>query len=144
MTVDAAFVEALAGYVQDDDFTAAQFALYLAWAEDDVATDAPALAGTARDQAVALRVAHYVALRDSRGGEYSTEKSGDWQGTRATAAGETSWSAAYAAHLERELAKVGDAVQPSCGVERADANGSRAFALSDQPLPRMGSNGGLL
>lgn len=139
MAVDAEYVEGLAGYVQDTDYTSTQLTLYLGWAEDDLVTDAPHLTGTARDRAIGLLVAHFIAFIKSGGGEFSTEKSGDWSGTRATAAGETPWLVAYHAHIAKSTAA---GIQPSTGVLRADANGSSAFALSDQALPHLSVDGG--
>jgi len=132
MPADAALVEDLAGYVEGTDFTSAQFVRYLGWAEDQVATDAPNISGSALDQALGLLVAHYIARKATNGGEYQTEKSGDWSGTRATAAGETAWLVAYRALLEKN-----GTVQPSAGIVRADRIASRAFALSDQRLPEV-------
>jgi hypothetical protein len=138
MTVDADFVEDLSGYLEGSDFTAAQFSRYLGWAQAQIAKDAPALSGVALDEATALLIAHYIARRLSSAGEYSSEKSGDWQGTRATGAGSSSWLLEYQRRIAEEAeTAAADGVQPAAGIERADRRTSAAFALSDQPLPSM-------
>jgi hypothetical protein len=132
MTADAALVEIISEYVEGVDFTSAQFARYLAQALADFEEENPGLVGVTADEAVALLICHRIARKKSGAGEYSTERSGDWQGTRATAAGETSWLVAYRALLGKA------SVQPSSGVTRVDARASKAFALSDQKLPGVG------
>lgn len=136
MTVDANLIADLSDYTEGTDFTSSQFTRYLAQAQAEFSLDDPGISGDLADEAVGLLVCHRIYRLRTKGGEFSSEKSGDWSGTRAAGIGESTFMAEYRA-LTARAAQAARAVVPSRGTERSDKQMSRAFALTDHPLPSM-------
>lgn len=124
----------ISDYVLGKDYTEPQFAWFKVRAEERFASEDPGLTPGQADQAVALLVCHQIYLKKVGGSDKQSESIGDYSYTRLTTGqlqGST-WLGQY-----QDLLKSKKSPQPSRGVERADAETSRAFQLSENKIPQM-------
>lgn len=136
MTASATLVTALSGYVENTDFTSAEFTTYLGMATAQFAKDCPSasMPTALQDEAVSLLICHYIHRKlNAQDGDLQSEKTGDHSFARFSNVSPHGYLGEYKRIISGSWGKTF-----SAGVTPDDATLPKAFRMSEQTLPKFG------